>query len=107
MWLDIQSKFIKSPVMGYLMNIGDQKLVWVQVMIDSNRLDFLVAAEPEIPEFGLPGFCNIKVEGKLLPQLKAIFRRSGRYVFPESLQKLQVSIHRMNIKQSKKKVPHF
>jgi hypothetical protein len=94
-------------VVGHLVNIGDQKLEGVKVVIDGNGLDFLVAAIPEISEFGLSGFCDIKVEGKLLPQLKAIFRCRGRHVLPESLQKLQISIHRMNIKQSKKKVPHF
>jgi hypothetical protein len=53
-------------------NIGKQKLKWVQIGIDGDGLDFSVFSVSEITQFGGSGSKYSKMEGSALPKAKAI-----------------------------------
>jgi hypothetical protein len=76
----IYAEFFKGMEMCHFMNIGKQKLKWVQIGIDGDSLDFSVFSVAEITQLGCPWSKYSKMEGSALPKAKAIGNGSGRKV---------------------------
>jgi len=59
-------------VVGYLMHVGDQKEIRIEVVIEGDAHVALVTAAGEVAYFGLPVFSKLELERRILPEGQAV-----------------------------------
>ena len=71
MWFKPSITFM-YPSVGHLMDIGDEKLKWIQVFIHGNRMAFCSRVEAIVSQLGISFFSNAKMEWSLMVQVQTI-----------------------------------
>ena len=74
-----------NTVVCHFVDIGDQKLIGIQVVVDGDFLNWLIPAKPEVTQLGTAGTGNDKLEGLLFPKGKTIIQRRIRNTSLNSL----------------------
>lgn len=77
--------------MRHLVQIGDQKSIGIEVLIDADAVPSL-ALVTVIPKFAASGFGYNKGKGVVLPELETIFGNAGREMMKERLN-LKIFFH--------------
>lgn len=79
--------------MRNLMNIGDQKLIWIERTVDGDGLSGTVSSPAKIPEFGFASWGDGKVEPVFDPKVQAVGNAVLREMFGKNKPKFFRRIH--------------